>query len=1163
LEVLAGHEAIEVGGAHRRALLAYLLINAGIPRSVERIIADLWTDGDAAGSRATVQTYISQFRKLFGAHEGAPLITHRSAGYVLELPADALDASRFEALISAGSAETDPEERRRCCEDGIALWRGSPLDEFGGSAWADDPARQWTRMYVLAQQLRIGALLDAGRHHDTLATLEQLVTAHPLHEPFWAELVIARYRSGQQAEALAAGREARRVLAAELGIEPGAELIELERQVLSQDPALHNPTAKLVTGDAWSARTEELPRGVVTVFMTDVESSSRLWDEHPAQMAQALARQEAVIGQVVRAYNGHLLKARGEGDSTLSVFANASEAVAAAVGLQRRLVAEPWPDGVVLQTRIAIHTGEAELRDGDYFGATLNRAARIRSLASGGQILMSRTTRDVVVDALPPDFALTELGTHVMQGMRRDETVFGVEAPGVRTSMTLAERPTAARQTLVGRADALQRVLDLLTEPGLVTVTGAGGIGKTRLMHEICDQRQRRYDRTWVIELAGADGPVAVESALARAVVPDTASMTATAEPAPTDLTTAIASAIGARRCLIAIDNCEHVIDAVARLLAPILRNSPGLSVLATSRQPLQVSGERIVPLDPLAVPREIDDADPARLTSVESIQVILQRTRDAGCELQLSAVTARPLATLCRQLDGIPLALELAAARLRVTAPSDLLARLSRQLDVLRVSGGEPRHRTMYGAIDWSYQLLDEQEQALLRRLGIFVGGFTLDAAEDVCVGEVLSSAEAVYATLAELVSKSLVVFDRDRSRYRLLEPVRFFARDNLEQQGELSKLAHRHGQWALRQARTIAAPQLQGAPGIADAFRVELDNVFAALAWLRGEPDHVTYMRIVATMGYTWFQSDYRRGREAADLAVDMVADASPRLRAAVLLARGMVEQRVDYHESARWLEPAHAMFREIGDRLSLAWSTFFLSRSYFFRDEKRQESLITEALMLFRECRQPLGESSCLLNLGIQATLRGDLDRAEEYFANALDIAAAMGDHILQGMILGELGHTALARGDLDRARAFLREAAAAQHGIDGAHVGSPGQFTAAAWVEVLAEDFEAARRLIFEALRVGLDIDDEWELRKALLVRAVICLKTGDPRHARRLLATTRWDNESPGEYIRTLPQSIVAKSLAELTPILSDYADDAREGRRLGLREAVNSCLAVS
>jgi hypothetical protein len=415
---------------------------------------------------------------------------------------------------------------------------------------------------------------------------------------------------------------------------------------------------------------------------------------------------------------------------------------------------------------------------------------------------------------------------------------------------------------------------------------------------------------------------------------------------------------------------------------------------------------------------------------------------------------------------------------------------------------------------------------------------------------GGPLAPPDAVYLTLAELVAKSLVVFDRDGDRYGLLEPVRFFAREQVDATGESDGVAGRHAAWVLGRSRRILSPQLGGGARIEDDFIAELDNVQAALAWLAETGDDHTYLRIVALLGCTWFQTDWRRGRAAAEYALGRLENASPRLRAAVLLSRGIIEQRVDYHASAPWLEEARAIYEEIDDRLSLAWATFFLSRARFFDDGDAVVTLTLESIALFRETGLPIAEARGLVNLATQANLRNDLDAAEQHLAEALIIAQATGRNDLYGAIVGELGGCALARGEIDRARTLIHEAIDIQHAA-GDRWNLAGQLTDAAWVELEAGDLREAKRRLADSLGVGIEIDDPFQLREALLVLAVIRLHEGDPAAARSVAAATGWDVEPP-DYMMYLERSIVVMSLRLLSPIFGEHDAEARKGRRAGI-----------
>jgi predicted ATPase/class 3 adenylate cyclase len=1149
-------------------LLAYLLVHAGAPQPLDRIVDAVWPGAESAGPAATVRTYVSHFRRAFRT-DGEVRLLYRAGGYALDLPQDALDASRFEEAVGAASTEGESGARLALLDHALAIWRGPPLDEFAGHSWADDRIHHWTRLHVRAQALKAASLLDAGRHRDALSMLEPLVGMHPLHEPFWEQLVLARYRCGQQADALAAISEARHTLARELGVDPGPGLVELEQQVLAHDPSLAGSAGQRLTSPRTALGTDGDPGGVVTFLLTDIESSTQLWDEHPGAMTKALVRHEDLIGEVVHGHAGRVLKSRGEGDSSLSVFARATDAVSAAIGIQRRLQLEVWPESIVLKTRVAVHAGEAVSRDGDYFGGTLNRAARIRGLAAGGEILLSRAAHDLVADLLPDDVVLVDLGDHAMRGLRRRETVYLVEAPGLAASGTASVGETLTdRTSLIGREPELGQILDALTEPGVVTITGPGGIGKTRLMHEVLarvNRDEQRFTRLWTVELAGVAGQVGIESALHAAIVRQTENTRRPAHGTDTqDLISNVARTLGSRREIVALDNCEHVLDSLERIIGPLTARCPRLSVLATSRQPLALPRERVIALSPLGIPDADAHTHIDQLERVESIRLLLDRTQDAGGDLRVTPSTAASLAQLCRQLDGIPLALELAAARLCSTTPHDLAVRLDRRLDLLKSTRGDPRHRTLYGAIEWSYQLLEAAEKVLLRRLGVFVHGFTLDAAEEVCSDPEpgpLASENAVYVNLAELVSKSLVVFDRDAGRYRLLEPIRFFAREHLAAAGETAAVARRHADWVLSRSRSLLGPQLGGETAIEGAFSAELDNVQAALDWLRDVGDNGTYMRIVASLGYTWFHTDWRRGRVAAERAVEMAAGASPRLRAAIFLSRGLVEHHANYDASAPWLREARAIYSEIGDQVGVAWATYFLGRvRLLYAGDDQAEPLMQEALSLFRSMNHPHAVADCLASLGLRAKQREDLEAAREYFEEALAIATSTGQETMRGLMLGELGCYAHVRGEVEDARALLSAAIDLQRS-GGDRWNLAGQLVTAAWVEMTAGDLGAALELATEALESGIEIDDEWQLREALLILALIRFRQGDPREARRLIAATGWD-VAPPEHHTYIARAAVTQALTELSPILDGLHYEAHKGRMLGVAPAARAFVAA-
>ncbi len=446
LEALDGGEQVTLGGSKLRAVLALLLLHRGETLSSDRLIDELWGEEPPATAAKTLQVHVSRLRKALasGSGDASELVVTSPHGYGLDIDPEQVDAHRFERLLAQGRSELaadGPGRALPALEEALALWRGPVLADLSYEAFAQAEIARLEDLRVAAQEQLIEAKLALGRHVEVVGQLETLILEHPYRERLRAQLMLALYRSDRQADALQAYQDARRKLVEELGIEPGERLRELEGAILAQDPALAVPAVLASPAPPVAASEEdaatgedpgrvELPTGVVTFVLTDIEGSTALWDADPEGMAAALQLHDELIAGSAESNGGRLLKTKGEGDSTVTAYRRASDAVAGAVELRELLAGAPWPGGIKPQVRIAIHTGEAHERDGDYFGPALNRAARLRALASGAATLLSQATTEIVHDRLPPGTELIDLGSQPLRGLSRPEQVFELRTTG-------------------------------------------------------------------------------------------------------------------------------------------------------------------------------------------------------------------------------------------------------------------------------------------------------------------------------------------------------------------------------------------------------------------------------------------------------------------------------------------------------------------------------------------------------------------------------------------------------------------------------------------------------------------------------------------------------------------------------------------------------------
>ena len=593
----------------------------------------------------------------------------------------------------------------------------------------------------------------------------------------------------------------------------------------------------------------ELPTGTVTLLLADVEGSTRLWETQPEEMAAAVARLDRAVADAIAAHDGVRPVEQGEGDSFVVAFGRASDAVACALDLQRAALAP-------IRLRIGLHTGEVRLRDeGNYIGPTINRTARLRDLAHGGQTVLSGATEPLIVDQLPDGVSVIDLGSHPLRDLPRPERVVQMchpdlrnEFPPLRTAQSVAAHNLPAQLTsFVGRQAEISRVRDALAGNRLVTLTGAGGVGKTRLAVQVAAAMGHEFgDGVWYVDLAPITAPEVVPVTVARAFgLPD--------QPGRSTMDTLLRF-VRDRHMLVVLDNCEHLLDASAALLADVLSATPRVTILATSREPVNITGEATW---------QVPSLSPAD----EAVELFAERARLARPDFAVTDDGAA-VTEICRRLDGMPLAIELAAARVRALSLTEILDSLHDRFRLL--TGGSRtavrRQQTLRASVDWSHALLTETERVLFRRLSVFYGGFDLLAAQFVC-GEGDIERYQVLDQLTLLVDKSLVVADGSsgRTRYRLLETVRQYALEKLGESGEADAVRSRHCDHYTSIAALLDSPGRTDYQQRLEQTEIEMDNLRNALGWNLENRDTERALELASSLQPVWLT----RGRILEGLA------------------------------------------------------------------------------------------------------------------------------------------------------------------------------------------------------------------------------------------------------------------------------------------------------
>ena len=843
-----------------------------------------------------------------------------------------------------------------------------------------------------------------------------------------------------------------------------------------------------------------LPEGTITFMLTDLEGSTRAWERQPNEMRAAMARHDAILGRLTQKHEGELVEAGREGDSVLAVFRTAGAAAACAIGIQKTFAAERWPDGLVLNVRIALHTGEAQLREGHYFGSALNRCARLLAACHPGQILLTKATQAMLADEVPPGSALRDLGLHRLKDLVRPEQVFQlndlarpIDFPPIRSLPRQLTNLPLELTTFVGRRQELQQLEQLQSQSRLLALIGPGGVGKTRLALQLAtDLRAKFADGVWLVELAPIrDGELLPQAVAGALDVP---------EQANSALTATLVEHLRDRETLLLLDNCEHVVEAAARLAETLLRSCPNFNLLITSREVLNVPGEMTWWVPPL------EDS--------EAVQLFLERARSVG----YAQTDGLPVvAGICRRLDGLPLAIELAAARSHMMPVADIEARLSDRF--LLLTGGSrtaaERQRTLEATIDWSYDQLSEPEQLLFGRLAVFSGRFTLSDAEAVCAGPPLNTA-AVLGLLGRLVDKSLLV--AEEGRYRLLETMREYGVRRLTDSGLEQQLRAMHARRFLAVAKSWEPGQFAR---WLDRIEEAHDNCRAALGW------SVTH--------------DHDLGLMLADALFDFW-----QLRGHITEARGWLEALVTATTEASTLRT--------GARVQLA------AFAYTQNDLGVARSLLEDTLAEARRTGDAVNEMLALKRLSLVMLAVGEPERANACAEEALSLALALGDQLQESQVSQNLGVIRGSVGDIDGAHQRLARSVAIQRELGRGDEASTTLALLAA-INNLQGDHESADAAIMESLQTGAALKNR---RLGWTLDVLASRLAGDrPREAHVVAGAGSAIHASVGIRPPAVWQALLTNALAPARAALGEQAatEAWEEGRRMAFEEAVTHALA--
>ena len=865
----------------------------------------------------------------------------------------------------------------------------------------------------------------------------------------------------------------------------------------------------------------DLPTGTLTLLFTDIAGSTRLLQQVGDHYASVLSECRQLLSAAFHQWNGNVVDTQG--DAFFVVFARATDAVSASVAVQRALAAHTFGEGVAVRIRIGLHTGEPQRIADGYVGLDVHRAARIMSAGHGGQVLLSQTTCPLVEQDLPDGVGLRDLGVHRLKDLGSSSRLFQLVIADLQTSFpplkTLDTSPhnlPVQPTPFLGREQEVAIIGDLLRREDvrLLTLSGPGGTGKTRLGLQVAAELSDLFtDGVYFVNLAAISDPALV--------IPTIASTLGIREATDQSLLERLVENLRQKHLLLLLDNFEQVVRA-AEQVAALLLGCAQIKVLVTSREVLHVRAEHEFAVLPLALPNPTHLPDLAALAHYAAVALFLQRAQAVRPDFQLTDDNARAVAEMCAYLDGLPLAIELAAARMKLLSPQALLARLGKRLAVLTSGSRDApaRQQTLRNTLAWSYHLLDAAEQRLFRQLSVFVGGCTLEAVESISSG-VGDEARSVFDGMSSLLDKSLLQ-QREQAggepRVEMLETLREYGLEALEASGEREAIRQSHAEYYLRLAEE-AEPELRGAQQALWLLRLrqEKENLRAALSWFMEHNDANQALRLVGALWYFWFlNGDWGEGRRWLEAALGLPsAQGATAGRAKALYSAGeLAYWQDDLSAAQRLLEESIALYRALGDSRGLASPLGRLGiMLQLLGDLARGTPLAEESIALCRTLGNTWALCFLLPHLGWAAELHGDVTRAGACYQECLTLARELGDKSLIAHALIFMGQLTFVQGNSAVAAALIQESL-----ILARELGNMSRISVAVlvlgYIALSQGDLSQAMARFTKGYSIGQEIGDKQHIAWALIGLADVAAAAGQPQRAARLFATAEASFDQP-------------------------------------------------